>query len=176
MDGSGRLTKRNRRFLRPIKTYKSVLEGSQETQRSTQPMGPGAQGVAGSQRSTQPMGPVAQGEARDVAAEGKDVVEPRGSTTSPPVTGVKGRWPGDLEPFSNLGKADRGMPGNTRPGSPGTRSGKLDGGGKSQVSHPASSGPDKTSATVVVSGPGVKPVRYGVSSLAPPQSIKDLRG
>ena len=137
-------------------------------------MGPGAQGVAGSQRSTQPMGPVVQGEARDVAVEGKDVVEPCGSTTSPPVAGVEGRWPGDLELFSNLGEVDRGMLGSTRPGSPGARSGKSDGGGKSAVSHPASSGPDKTSARVVVSGPSegrpkracVKPVRYGASSIA----------
>ena len=73
MDGLGQLSERNRRLLRRIRTFKSVLEGSQ-----------------GSQRSTQPMGPEAQGEARDVARCSKDVEVPRSSSTSPPVTGVEG--------------------------------------------------------------------------------------
>ena len=39
MDGSGRLTKRNRRFLRPIKAYKDVLSRGVEPQRDVQTIG-----------------------------------------------------------------------------------------------------------------------------------------
>ena len=55
------------------------------------------------------MGPEAQGEAWDAARCSKDVEGPHSSSTSPPVAGVEGQVPGDLEPFSNiLGRGVKG--------------------------------------------------------------------
>ena len=132
-------------------------------------MGPGAQGVARTQQSTQPMGPVTQGEARDVARCDKDVVAPRSSATSPPVMGVKGQVPGDLEPFSNLGKGDRGQQGtkDQGPGAEEARPGSSAPGTESLVSGPAEGRPKRAVK---------QPVHLVVGSPAVPRSKRTLRG
>ena len=106
------------------------------------------------------MGPGARGEAH-VAVEGKDVVKPRSSSTSPPVAGVEGPWPGDLQPFSNLGEEDRRGP---------TRSSRRgQDGGKTGASPGVKPGAKESATSTIVSGPvegrpkrAVKqPVRFG---------------
>ena len=79
-DGSGRVSKQNRRFLKRITTFKSVLEAW-------------AKHEEGVQR---------------VAGQDDDVVGLRSLPLANQPTNSLGRIPGDLEPFSNIPGEDQG--------------------------------------------------------------------
>ena len=107
-----------------------------------------------------------------MACGGKDAGGPRGASASHPASGVEGQVPGDLEPFSNLGKGDRGQ---------GT---KDQGPGAQEATRPVSSARGTGTGSSLVSGPTEgrpkrackQPVRLAVGSKPKPQSKRTVRG